>query len=234
MSGICTPWLDIEADLCLPPAAAADPATINAVAEAEQWVFHATGSRYTGECTSTLRIAMPCGHEHCSCRPRWRRVDLSVFVPGPVSSIVEVVVDGEEVDESLYRLVNGRWFTPHGGEEVDNPLRPWPTQHLNRPDGDEGTWSVTVTHGAAPPAPLVGAAAELARQLIAKCSGGECDLPDNATSISKDGVTVSLQVPTDGSTGLAMVDSKIALYRSAPRRRLLDPAGPVAEVIRGV
>lgn len=230
MSFTCEPWLT-RTDVCTDPDVS--PAIVNtAIASATSWLFEATCGRFTGVCTSTIRPRRSADldlHGDCTLPVDRYQVDLSPWVTGPVLSIVEVVVDGEAVDAGDYRLVNSRWLVAH----PDGALRPWPPQYVDRPDGDEGTWSVTVTHGRVPPAELVDAAADLAKQLIAKCTGGNCLLPDNATSVSQDGVTVELNVPTDGKTGLPLVDTIVAMYPCRRTRRIYDPAAPVPEVVRG-
>jgi hypothetical protein len=227
---ICEPWLT-RADVCTD---SDTPASIvnAAIASATAWLYDATCSQFTGVCTSVIRPTLGCSDgDDCDTRAQRHRVDLSPYVTGPVRSVESVVVDGVElanVDGADYRLSGNRWLVAHEG----GALRPWPVQRLDRPDGAEGTWSVTVTHGRPVPPHVADAAADLARQFIAKCTGGECLLPDNATSVSRDGVTVELNVPTDGKTGLPLVDTVVAMYPCRRTRRMWDPAQPDAEVVR--
>ena len=231
----CEPWLTY-ADVCDPNAE--DPVSRGiasaAIASATAWMFDATCSQFTGVCTSVIRPRPPCGHEgddQCTAACNWRRIDLSPWVAGPIRTIEAVTVDGEELsnyEDVDYRLAMGRYLVPH----EDGALRPWPRQYMNRADGAEGTWSVTVTHGVIPPPHVLDATADLAKQFIAKCTGGECLLPDNATSISRDGVTVELNIPTDGKTGLPMVDTVVGMYPCKRTRRLHDPADAEPEVQR--
>lgn len=227
---VCEPWLTV-ADVCTDDVA---PATVTraAIANAQAWLYDATCQQFTGVCASVVRPVLPCGHRQvCDCRASWRRLDLSPYVTGPVLTIEAVTVNGEtlaNLDDVDYRLAESRFLVPHEG----GALWPWPAQHLNRVDGADDTWSVRVTHGRTPPPHLLDAAADLARQLIAKCTGGDCLLPDNATSISRDGVTVELNVPTDGQTGLPLVDSVVAMYRCKRSRRMYDPAAIGGETRR--
>ena len=232
---ICEPWLTY-ADVCDPSSEDPTPRGIAnaAIESATSWLYEATCSRFTGVCTSLVRPRPPCGHlgdDNCTAACNWRRLDLSPMVTGPVRSIVAVTVDGVELENAEgedYRLANARWLVAH----EDGALRPWPTQYMNRPDGAEGTWSVTVTHGLIVPPHLADAAADLAKQLIARCLGGDCLLPDNATSVSRDGVTVELNVPAGGKTGLPLVDSIVDMYPCRRTRRMYDPAEPEPEVQR--
>lgn len=228
---LCGAWLT-RADVCHPNQEVSPAVVSAAIASATSWLYDATCQQFPGVCTSVVRPTMPCGHEEaCGCRAGWRRLDLSPWVTGPVLTVETVTVNGADlgnVDGVDYRLADGRFLVPHEG----GGLWPWPAQHLNRLDGEDGTWSVTVTHGRTPPPHVVDAAADLARQLIAKCTGGDCLLPDNATSITRDGVTVQLNVPTGGKTGLPTIDSIVEMYPCKRTRRMYDPAALVGETRR--
>lgn len=225
---LCGAWLT-RADVCTPDQEVSATVVNAAIASATSWLYESTCQQFPGLCTSDVRPMLPCGHERvCGCRSGWRRLDLSPWVTGAVASIVDVTVNGDVIPEDDYRLTHGRFLVPHEG----GALAPWPAQHLNRPAGDEGTWSVQVTHGRTPPPHVLDAAADLARQLIAKCTGGDCLLPDNATSISRDGVTVELNVPTGGKTGLPIVDSIVEQYPCRRTRRMYDPTAIEGETRR--
>jgi hypothetical protein len=227
---LCGAWLT-RRDVCTDDDVSATVVSA-AIASATAWLYDATCQQFPGLCTSVVRPSVPCGHaDVCGCRPGFRRLDLSPWVTGPVVSVDAIAVNSVEltnVDDVDYRLTGGRYLVPH----VDGGLWPWPAQHLNRPDGADGTWSVTVTHGRYPPPHVADAAADLARQLIAKCTGGDCLLPDNATSISRDGVTVELNVPTGGKTGLPIVDSIVEMYPCKRTRRMYDPAALTGDTRR--
>jgi hypothetical protein len=237
--GICTDWLQPE-DIC------ADEENIELaqamVNAATSWVFRATCSQFTGICTSEIRPAST-GIRRCGSSINMPfftgdrltvaadsgpvRMDLTPWVPGVIREIDAVFVDGDVIDPENYWLANGRWLVPL----EDGLLWPWPTQNLNLPSTEDSTWEVLVTHGNPPPAEILEATADLARELLAKCTGGACNLPDNATSLTKDGMSIQLSVPTDGKTGLPFVDSVMMLYPCASRRRMLDPAQPMGQVL---
>lgn len=229
--GMCEPWITAD-DVCTSDEEL--ERAQQAADEAMAWLFRATCAQFTGLCTSLIRPDVRGGK---SCRPstsaldpqpRWHRVDLTTMVPGAIRSIIEVQVEGVVIDSDDYRLVRGKYLVPHTGGGLD----PWPFQDLNRPDGDIDTWSALVEHGNPAPADLVEAARQLATQLLNKACGRECDLPDNATSISRDGMSIELRIPERGETGLPLVDSIVALYPCASRRRILDPAEPFGDVVR--
>jgi hypothetical protein len=193
---------------------------------AMDWIYAATGDQWPGECETELRPTVTCSHRRgtCYCPTRWDRLDLTLWLQGPIVSIDQVTVDGTAVDPTHYRLDNRRWLSACAPDGIDSLLLPWPTQDLRRADGDPDTWTVTVTHGAIPPSPVVMAAKELACQLIRKAAGNDCELPDNATTISDNGITISMQVPTDGRVGIPRIDSILDLYgRNRTRRRMIDP-----------
>lgn len=90
-----------------------------------------------------------------------------------------------------------------GGADIDyvsyvddnRPGACWPKcQDLSRPDTEDNTFSVTYKRGV--PVPHAGrwAAGLLACELVKACSpdAGECQLPDNVTTIVREGVTMEL------------------------------------------
>ena len=228
LSELCDGWItstDLTCDLT-----GIMPTTVQtAVDTAVEWLDDLTCNQYHGICTTEIRPYTQCNHKHsCGCGSRWERMDLQDWVKGPIVEIVEVMIDGEIIDPSYYTIINGRWFTAlEASSGVDAPLVPWPYQNMRKVSGD-GVWSVTVQHGSPVPAPLRMAAAELACQLLQRMLGRDCDLPDNATSISRQGVTVSLQARMEGKIGLPTVDSVVELYGCSNKRgrsrRLVDPA----------
>lgn len=135
----------------------------------------------------------------CSCR-----ADCSVWLPGPVASIVEVVVDGVVVDPANYRVDDRQWLVGLNGQC-------WPEcQNMNLESPESGTFEVTYTRGT--PVPVAGqvAAGELACEFIKACAGQACGLPENLASLTRQGVEVTMVSPTDiatsGLTGNRNVD----------------------------
>jgi hypothetical protein len=135
----------------------------------------------------------------CSCEPR-----CSVWLPGPVAGVVSVVQDGLLIDDSFYRVDNRSRLVGVNGHC-------WPScQNLNLNSPDDGTFEVTYLRGT--PLPLAGqiAAGLLACEFLKACQGAACALPQNVSSITRQGVQVELIDPTDvltnGLTGIAEVD----------------------------
>lgn len=225
--GPCSPWVtDLPCQFD-----EADPALVaSAVEQATTFMFDATCQEFPGSCV--YRVWPHVTTASCASSIAAYAVDLTAWVPSPVNDIIQVRVDGEQVPGSLYGLVNGRWLVAY--EADSSPLVPWPEQHVNRPDGSPGTWSVEVDAGSDPPEPLAAATAELACQLIRRSLGVSCDLPDNATSVTRSGVTISLQARAEGMVGIPFIDTMIDRYgcRSGRRQRLADPAGALTRVVR--
>lgn len=141
----------------------------------------------------------------------------SVALPGPVDSVVEVLVDGTPVDPAVYRVDNRRLLVRQDGGR-------WPVcNDLSAPTTEPGTWQVTYLRGL--PVPQGGqlAAGLLACEMAkAVCGDSSCKLPQRVQSITREGVTTLLLDGFDGlesgQTGIWFVDSWIASQRSAPRR----------------
>jgi hypothetical protein len=141
----------------------------------------------------------------CGCGPKcsWVAPNVVHLVSAgqPVQEVTEVVIAGEVLDESEYRL-EGDLLYRIGAD--------WPTQDLTQPLDQPGTWSVTYTRGNPPPpgtAKLVGL---LAAEFLAACSGGKCRLPRRVQTVTRQGVSYTMTDPTDiyasGKTGIPEID----------------------------
>lgn len=125
-----------------------------------------------------------------------------VVLPGPVSRLLGMTVDGEDIAvESLVRR----------GDVIHRAAgQAWPDQDLTMPSGAPGTWSVRYLWGKEPPAGAAYVVAVLAREFYAAATGGKCQLPRRTQSIQRQGVSVNMVDPSDiyasGATGLSEVD----------------------------
>lgn len=142
----------------------------------------------------------------CGCGPKcsWRSpsvIHLAARVALPIQEVTEVVIEGEVLDPTEYRLEGDLLYRVNGR---------WPAQDLTQPLDEPGTWSVTYTRGVPPPpgsAKLVGL---LAQEFLAACNGGKCRLPRRVRSVTRQGVTMDMTDPTDiyatGKTGIPEID----------------------------
>lgn len=232
----CEPWCT-EADMC-PPCDAYDydgaPDLQTAIDIASSVLYNLSPTKYPGHCTRTIR---PCARAtRRSTAPAWRdavagwrqswgfcgcNVDdrcgcgstPQIELAANVVAITEVKIDGDLLDPSEYRLDERRMLVRLA--DADRHNTGWPCcQRLDLPDTEEGTWSVTFTHGRRPPPDGVRAAAVLACQLAISCDpdrAGDCQLPKRVTSITRQGLAVAMAIdPQDfldqGRTGLYEVD----------------------------
>lgn len=250
MALTCEPWAD-EEDLCGPCAGEGYEGDLTTAATgmleaATDLLYQWSGRKYPGICERTVR---PCvadrydgglrtptdwtrGWGVCRCLgscgcPGRREIELGAY---PVREILEVLVDGEVLDPSQYRLDDQRTLVRL--READGTRPGWPArQDLGLEDTDEGTWSVRFTWGTEPPPAGVHAAAVLACELAMACHpdeavSGQCRLPKNATSVTREGITMVLS-PSDfldrnGNTGLYEVD--LFLQAANPTRERRRPA----------
>ncbi|MFZ4431563.1 MAG: hypothetical protein ACOYOQ_00050 [Microthrixaceae bacterium] len=234
--GVCEPWITTD-DLPCDLSEASDEQIAVAIEAATEWLYDATCQAYPGSCSAIIR---PRREHHGYCQQSLYTahsassvskpaVDLTAAVPGPITEVVEVTVAGTVVDPAEYALVNARWLV----RREPSTLSPWPVQDYDWAADSERGWTVEVVYGAAPPSPLRLAAAELACQLLKRWLGKECDLPDNASSITRGGVTVSLQARAEGKIGIPLIDAIVDAYGCTQReRRLVDPAKPWTAVER--
>jgi len=160
-----------------------------------------------------------------ACRP-----DCQVYLEGPVNSIISVVQDGELVDPATYRVDNGTWLVRTHDQSTSDcwTLR----QDFNLNTGPN-TLIVSYLQGMPVPAALQRAGGELACEWAKACTGAACRLPQRVTSISRQGVTVSLADVDDllerGLTGVPTVDNVIHAfnpYRLQSRMQVLSPDIP--------
>ena len=148
----------------------------------------------------------------CTCAPACR-VDLG----RPVTTVTEVKVDGLVLDPSAYTLV-GQWLARTDGGEC------WPScQDPALPDTEEGTFSVTFSPGRALPVAGQIAAGMLAGEFIKACAGGDCVLPPQIASLTRQGVDVEFVDPAtvfeEGRTGIREVDLFVTAVNPAGLRR---------------
>ncbi len=158
----------------------------------------------------------------CSCNP------LSVaLLPSPVASITQVKLNGAVLPVSGYRVDNYRELIRLGGGT-------WPIcQAMDQPDTADNTWSVTVSVGEAVPTIGKYAVGELACEIMKACAGLACAIPRNATSVTRQGVTIDMpslfELLDRGLVGLYWVDLFISTYNPhglKARPQVYDIDGP--------
>lgn len=163
----------------------------------------------------------------CSC------TELSEAVlPGYVSEIVSVKVDGTPLVTGAYRVDNGNHLV-----RTDGGRWPW-CNDLSKPDTATGTWSVTAKFGHPVPTAGLLAAGELACELSKSLAQDTtCRLPRSVQSVSRQGVTINYaditKAMAEGSTGLYLVDQFIQAYNPShlrQRPRVFSVDTPVPRV----
>lgn len=137
------------------------------------------------------------------------------ILPGPVSSIVQVKVDGVTLDSSAYRVDDYYKLIRTDGQM-------WPIcNNLNLNDTEVGTWSVTVQFGEAVPTLGEIAMGELACQFARLLSGNEdCKLPKPIQQLVRQGVTLNFLDPNE-----VFSSGKIGLYMSDLFISTMNPSG---------
>lgn len=154
----------------------------------------------------------------------------------PIREIVEVKIDGVvfpefDVDTGArnWRLDRAaseltRMWTPNGNSPFPQS---WPgCQNMSLDDDQPGTFAITYKWGADVPSLGRMAAAQLARELWAACTGGTCKLPSKVTRVVRNGVTIDrvqsiAEMLRTGSSGIPLVDAFIA---AQPAKMSRSPA----------
>lgn len=162
------------------------------------------------------------GTSWCTCRR-----DCQVYLPGPVHSVLSVTIGATVVDPATYRVDNGTWLVRTHNNSTDDC---WPLQqNFNLNAGADDTFVVSYRKGLVVPNAVLAAAGELACEYAKACLGAQCRLPSRATSIARQGVSISM-VDVDtllerGLTGITTVDQVIRAvnpYGLTHRARVLS------------
>lgn len=131
-----------------------------------------------------------------------------IELPFPVAEVLDVKVDGVELDPSAYIVNDWKYLVRVDGER-------WPRcNDLNLPDTEEGTWSVTATYGEQVPIAGRFAVNELALEYARACVGQACNLSAGVVSkITRQGVTKDLLTAAkNGDLGLLLSDRFVNTY----------------------
>lgn len=120
-------------------------------------------------------------------------------LPGRVTKVTEVKVDGQVLPVGSYRVDNGRWLVRMDGKF-------WPrTQDMALPDSEVGTFTVSYYDGTVPGALEAYAAGLLAYEWYLGITTGECRLPGNITAVTRSGVSYTIDAEAE-TTGIPEVD----------------------------
>jgi hypothetical protein len=146
--------------------------------------------------------ACGCRNDGCSCV----KVE-EVILPGTVGRVDEVLLDGEVLDPSAYRVDDFRKLVRTDGGS-------WPVCQDMNADGGEGTFFVTYLDGN--PVDGVGAyvGGLLAAEYAKACQGADCALPSNVRNVTRQGITQELdpEMFQNGLTGERAVDAYIRMW----------------------
>lgn len=153
-----------------------------------------------------------CNSRRCACS----HVSQIVLPYQRVRRVREVMIDGEILDPSAYRLAGRRLIRTDGGA--------WPRcQDDAATDNEVGAWWVDVITGR--PVDQGGqlASGVYACEIAKSLSGNDCELPQRVQTVSRQGVTIGFVDPMDflekGMTGLYVVDTWLRQVNPDGKRR---------------
>jgi hypothetical protein len=239
---VCSPWATVD-DVCAPCDDDAFDLELleDTLAIASDILYALSGHRFAGVCQDTVRPNAQCNRDDRGWSQRNQRwgsagwpstgtrccSGLSQVSLGghPLTSIVEVKVDGEVLDSSLYRIDENRWLVRLPDADGSRPR--WPCcQDLALASTEVDTFEVTFTYGVPPPAGGVRAAAALGCELALACqpeTTGACRLNPRVTQLDRQGLSMVISNPADffpdGRTGLPEVDLWLAAENPHKIRR---------------
>lgn len=170
----------------------------------EPWstAFYGAGYSYGGLAYPGLWFDLSCGScsGGCSCSQI-----SEVVLPAPVSSIVNVKMDGTPMATGAYRVDDNRLLVRTDGQR-------WPRHNdLSKDDSQAGTWSVTANYGQDVPVGGQLAVGEMACQILRGMAGEDCQLPPGVQTLVRQGVEIRFpelgSLMKEGRTGLYLVDA---------------------------
>lgn len=138
-----------------------------------------------------------CQAKSCSCTNL-----TEIALEGPVGGVFEVKVDGIVQDQTDYRVDNLNRLVRLGGEE-------WPIcQDMSLQDTEVGTMSVSYSIGVPWDSTAAFIAGVMAKEYLNACTGGDCRLPSNVVSVTRQGATIELDKDLfpNMTTGIYEVD----------------------------
>jgi hypothetical protein len=156
----------------------------------------------------------------CSCEP-----SCQVWLPGPVYSIPATgITQGSEiVPIDSWRVDDAQWLVRTDGEC-------WPECQDYNTDSGDTFFEVTYFKGQPVPGVILRAAGELACEYAKACVGANCRLPQRVTSISRQGISVSLTdvdvLLRNGLTGIFTVDQIIRQFNPYSLTSKMNIASP--------
>lgn len=190
-----------------------------------QWGVRNIMGAYVNENGRWVNCGCGCGYGKC-------KSSCAVYLdPAPVTEILSVKINGA-VAVGGFQVINGNLLV----RSAEGGCLP-ECNDLSAPDTAPGTWSVTYKYGIKVPAVALEMAAIFACEIAKACAGQKCRISGRMTSISRDGVSITLDPKTfldAGLTGLPEVDQWLRSmnpYGLASRSEVWSPDfQPLAQV----
>lgn len=215
--GPCDPWVTAEqiaADprYCPPGSGSgeSDPDLEVLAERATEAMWAATGRRF-GVCQATVRPVHRCHGDAYYSESGYGCCDGTDQIPlhAPLVSVDEVKIDGAVFTGWQVWSINQLTRT-------DSDAAAWPRrQSVRLPDTEPDTFSITYTYGVVPPRQVLAATLELAVQFWLDATGDpHCDLPQGTVSISRQGMSISLDEERVRATSNRVIADAISLQPS--------------------
>lgn len=137
-------------------------------------------------------------------------------LPATVNSIVAVVIDGEVLDPTAYKIEAYRWLVRTDGGR-------WPCTNAFGEPGDDGTFTVEYSYGKPVPPDGQYAASLFACEVAKNRCGADNCLPARLKTVTRQGVTMTFPDPLefldDGQVGIYEVDMWIRSVNPSKLKR---------------
>ena len=178
-------------------------------------MYYLTGKQFAGTCSLTLRPPCLSGSCFCGCSPN--QVNLGIWPVTQLNSVRYggVVYTGASLTNTFH-INDYRFLARNDGERFLSGNQWAVAGSAQDLAADPHVFEVNLSHGIKIPKLLTRGTRDLACQFLTACCGGECDLPDNITSVSRSGVTFSVGTAVEAlqnrHTGIYSVDLAISTF----------------------
>lgn len=217
----CTQWAE-PSDICH-DITAYDPLVVQEALLAAQEILEERTCFRFYVCPYEIRPCFCKCLSDCCCN----YTPIKLGIEDPIIELVDVRFYDGTGTETIYvapdvRIDNGKLVFTNGHVGF--------SQNLSANVGDPNTWVVNVIGGVVPPRLAARAVADLAWELLKSCNREDCELPNNVTSVTRDGITYRMADIGAGFFNIASTDLFVREFGCQTLTALYDPLDDTPQI----